>query len=110
MSVKAAMMALFRALDLDLLVCARTYPQQRWQNIAERIMSTLNLALMNVSLCQSALPGEHEAKIKSKKSLTKVRELISRQYEIQTLLRDAMQGVICTSNERFSKMQIKKVC
>ena len=48
-----------------------------------------------------ALPGEHEAKIKSKKSLTEVRELISKQPEIQTLLRDTMQGVICTLNEIF---------
>ena len=39
---------------------------------------------------------------------TEVRKLISRQPEIQTLLRDAMQGVICTLNERFSKMQIKE--
>ena len=62
LSVKVAMISLFRALDLDMLVCVRTCPYQSWQNIAERIMSTLNLALMNVSLCRSELPGEHEAR------------------------------------------------
>ena len=56
---------LLARLDLDMLICARTCPYQSWQNIAERIMSTLNLALMNVSLCRTLLPDGHEAAVHS---------------------------------------------
>ena len=48
-SVQVAAVTLFRALDLDMLVCVWTCPYQSWQKVAERIMSTLNLALQNVS-------------------------------------------------------------
>ena len=44
-SVQVASLSLFCSLDLDMLVCVRTCPYQSWTNVAERIMSTLNLAL-----------------------------------------------------------------
>ena len=48
-SVQVAAVTLLCALDLDMLVCVRIFPyHQSWQNVAER-MSTLNLALQNVS-------------------------------------------------------------
>ena len=53
-SVQVSSLTLFRALDLDMLICVRTCPYQSWTNIAERIMSTLNLALQNVSLLERA--------------------------------------------------------
>ena len=67
-SVKASALTLFRALDLDMLVCVRTCPYQSWQNIAERIMSTLNLALQNVSLARTKMSHACEQKIKNKYS------------------------------------------
>jgi len=45
-SVKVAMiLLLFELPDLDMLVCVCTCPYQSWQNVAERVISTLNLAL-----------------------------------------------------------------
>ena len=44
-AVKVASLCLFQALDLDMLICVRTCPYQLWQNLAERVISTLNLAL-----------------------------------------------------------------
>ena len=64
-SVQVALICLFMTLDLDMLVCARTCPYQSWQNMGERVMSTLNLALMNVSLSRSALSEEYEKLLKS---------------------------------------------
>ena len=55
-SVQVAAVTLFRALDLDMLVYVRTCPYQSWQNVAERIMSTLNLAFQNVSLARTSMP------------------------------------------------------
>lgn len=54
-SVQVASVALFRAQDLDMLICVQTCPYQSWTNVAERIMSTLNLPLQNVSLAYSSM-------------------------------------------------------
>ena len=43
LSVQVAHICLFSALHLDFLVCIRTCPYQSWQNMAEKVMSTLNL-------------------------------------------------------------------
>ncbi len=40
-SVKISLLALFRGLNLDMLVAGRTCPYQSWTNLVERIMSTL---------------------------------------------------------------------
>ena len=62
--VKVSALTLFRALDLDMLVCVRTCPYQSWQNIAERIMSTLNLAPQKMSLARAKMSHACEEKIK----------------------------------------------
>lgn len=71
-SVQVALICLFRSLDLAMLVCARTCPYQSWQNIAARIMSILNLGLMNVSWYGKELPPELEPLLRNKKTLTEV--------------------------------------
>ena len=107
-SVKVAMLVLFQALDLDMLVCVRTFPYRNCQNIAERMMSTLNLALMNVSLARLPLTDEGiEKLVYSKKTLTELRDLFSQKPEIHTLFCDAMQAPLCTVASRLSQMEIK---
>ena len=64
-SVKISLLCLFIELDLDMLIAVRTCPYQSWQNIAERIMSTLNLGLQNVALCRKAMPEEFEKMVAS---------------------------------------------
>ena len=66
-SVQVASLSLFCSLDLDMLVCVRTCPYQSWTNVAARIMSTLNLALQNVSLARSNMSQRAEAVLKKKK-------------------------------------------
>ena len=68
-SVKVSNVCLFKALDLDMLVYVQTCPYQSWQNITERVMSTLNLALQNVSLSRSSMPSEFEALVCDKNNL-----------------------------------------
>ena len=69
--------ALFISLDLDMLVVARTCPYQSWQNIAERIMSTLNLALMNISLVRKELPPALQPLIRGRKTMADIRKVIA---------------------------------
>ena len=90
-----------------MLVCARTCPYQSWQNIAVRIMSTLNLGLMNVSWCGKELPSELEPLLRNKKTLTEVCDVIEQNPSVGEALVYAMQGVIATLSSRFMSMEIK---
>jgi hypothetical protein len=107
-SVQVALLCLFISLNLDMLVVGRTCPYQSWQNIAERIMSTLNLALMNVSLARKALPPALEPLIRSKKTMADVHQLITTNLLVGESLQDAMQPVLCTLSKRLSSMEIKE--
>ena len=46
-SVKCSLIAVFKELDLDMLIAARCAPGQSWTNPAERMMSILNIGLQN---------------------------------------------------------------
>ena len=63
LSVKVALIAMFLNLNLDMLTAIRSCPYQSWTNMAERVMSTLNLALQNVSLARTEMDPELEAKV-----------------------------------------------
>ena len=82
LSVKVALICPFKALDLNCLVCVRTCPNQSWQNMAERVMSTLNLALQNVSLCRKEMSLENEALIRNKTTMKEVRETMHNHSEL----------------------------
>ena len=49
-SVQANLIVTFVILDLDFLFAMRTCPTQSWTNLAERVMSILNIALQNTPL------------------------------------------------------------
>ena len=93
-SVKIANLCLFRALDLDMLICIRTCPYQSWQNIAERVMATLNFALQNVSLARSSMPPEFESLVRNKNTLSDIRTEIDKSPELGEALCDAMSSPI----------------
>ena len=63
-SVQLSYIMLFIALDLDMLIAARTAPMQSYCNPAERVMATLNLALQNIALERKETSPEMEWKIK----------------------------------------------
>ena len=49
-SVQLSLVALLLNLNFDILVAMRTCPTQSWTNVAERVMSILNIALQNIAL------------------------------------------------------------
>ena len=107
-SVKIASVALFMALDLDMLVCVRTCPYQSWQNIAERVMSTLNLALQNVSLQRSAMIPEYERAVKNKNTLSDLRKMINSDSDLRGAIEDSMAAPTTLIGQRFQSMKIKE--
>ena len=69
-SVKISMIALFLKLNLDMLVCMQMCPYQSWRKPAERVMSTLNVALQNVPLMSDKIDDEMEWAIKFMNNLS----------------------------------------
>ena len=65
-----------------MLVCVRTCPYQSWQNLAERVTSTLTLALQNVSLARSKMADEFERLISSLNTLIDVHGAIDKRPDL----------------------------
>ena len=107
-SVQISLLCVFLQLDLDMLVAVRTCPYQSWQNIAERIMSTLNLCLQNVALCQKAMPEEFEKMISNKLTLGDICKVIARNPTLVPELLDSMAQPITHFSRRFMSMKIKE--
>ena len=63
MSVKLALIALFRKLNLDFLVSLRTAPSNSWANPVERIMSIVNIGLQGIGIMRSKMSDEFEKSI-----------------------------------------------
>ena len=106
-SVQVACIALFQALDLDMLVCVRTCPYQSWTNVAERVMSTLNLGLQNVSLARSSMTHCLEQLLKNKSTLSEVREVIEKNPDLASSLQDSMSAPLIALSRRFQAMKVK---
>ena len=106
-SVKVSSLTLFCALDLDKLICVRTCPYQSWQNVAECIMSTLNLALQHVSLAHTKMPDCFEQLVKGKSTLSEFRGAIKAYPELGDALRDSMSNLMITVGQRFQAMKVK---
>ncbi len=60
LSVKIALIALFRELNLDLLIALRTAPSNSWANPVERIMSIVNIGLQGVGVMRRKMSEEFE--------------------------------------------------
>jgi len=82
-SVKLSLIALFQALDLDMLISACTCPYQSWTNLPERVMSTLNLALQHKALVRKPMEAKFEDMISPLQMCTKFyRKVFRRPYKI----------------------------
>ena len=108
LSVKVAMIVLFRSLDLDMLIAIRTCPYQSWSNLAERVMSTLNLALQIFSLARAAMDQELEEMIRNKSTLTNLRATIDKSPALAVAMRDSMSPVIARLAQRFPQLKLKE--
>ena len=107
LSVQVALICLFSDLQLDFLVCVRTCPYQSWQNLAERVMSTLNLALQNVSLCRKEMSASNEQLIRNKSTIKDVREVISHNEGLKEELRDSIQAPMIAISARIKALTLK---
>ena len=91
-SVQVSLICLFILLDLDMLVAARNAPGQSWVNLAERVMSILNLALQNCALSRERMEPNLERKMNNKKNIEEVRQAAKTTEGLKESLVDSMQS------------------
>ena len=104
-SVKIASVVVFVALDLYMYVACRTAPCQSFRNPAERVMSTLNLALQNVSLQREAVPDESvEQRIGNLSTLKKLRAAAAKNDAFKHAVQQTTQNVLKKLECRFERL------
>ena len=59
-SLQVSLFTLFLTLDLDFLCATRTAPSHSWRNLAEQVMSTLNLGLQCIGLIREKASSNFE--------------------------------------------------
>lgn len=107
-SVQASLLALFIDLDLDFLCAMRTCPTQSWTNLAERVMSILNIALQHCALEREKLSGQLEDIVKKCNNMNKLREEAEENPELKKAFTTSMQSVISLVEGRFESMKLKE--
>ena len=91
-----------------MLIAVRTCPYQSWQNVAERIMSMLNLALQNVALSRTSMTHQFEQLVKNSNSLSAIREVIKKHPDVYPALQDSMSTPLINVGTRFMGMKVKE--
>lgn len=104
-SVQLCLVAMFVALDLDLLVAARTAPNQSYANPAERVMATLNLALQNAALARDSMSDGMECRLRSLSTLSAIRGTANKYPGLKDELTASVKPVLDCLQERFSRLK-----
>jgi hypothetical protein len=108
-SVKVAAILVFVALDLDMYCAVRTAPHGSWANPAERIMSTLNLALQNVALSRDQMADPaFEKTMKGKSTMAAIRATAVEDPDFGAAVKESVKPVIRVLAERFSRLEYKE--
>lgn len=76
--VKLSLAAVFRALDLDILIAGHTAPGHSWANPVERIMSVLNLAFQKTALSREECSADVEQILRSCDGMKDIRNKANR--------------------------------
>ena len=107
-SVQVSLLCVFLERNLDMLIAVRTCPYQSWQNIAERIMSTLNLGLQNVALARKEMPEEFEKLIANKSTLDAIRDVVTQNPNLKPQLLESVSQPITLLRKQFMALKIKE--
>ena len=104
-SVQVSLITIFRYLNLDYLVAARTAPMQSFRNPVKRCMALLNLGLQGVGIMRECLPRDDwERRLASCNSMSDIRTLFAEKPQLHGPITDSLSGafqVICGVLERL---------
>ena len=106
-AVKLSLIVLFKLLDLDILIAARTAPGHSWANPAERIMSLLNLAYQNIAVHRSEMNSHYEQCLKSCGSMSDIRKKAAKERGLEDAWLTALEGMVQQLNDRTERVELK---
>ena len=102
-AVKCASIALFKELDLDLLVPARCAPGNSWVNPPERVMRILNLGLQNCALERNP----DDDLFSRANSMSQIRDLVFKSPELKQKWVSSIEPVQALIEGRFRRLSLK---
>jgi hypothetical protein len=107
-SVQIALICLFLIGDFDLLVAARTAPQQSWMNPAERIMSILNLGLQGVAIVRESMSNEMESLFNKYDKLEDIRQAAKKNSQLEVELTNSIEAIQELLNNRTERLVLNE--
>lgn len=107
LTVQISLISLFRSLDLDMLVAARTAPENSYRNPVERIMSVINLGLQSIGIMRQKMSDENEKLICNGNSMEEVRKAAAKNPGLKGAFADSMQPATCLLTEVTSRLKLK---
>ena len=107
LSVQLALIALFRRLNLDMLIAARTDPGHSFVNLVERIMSLLNIALYGVALERSKMSEQFESVLRRCNSMSEIRNTAASNPGMEEKLCKILAEPARVVSDRFSQLCLK---
>src|ERR1043165_1839203 len=106
--VQMALIAIFLALDLDILIALRTPPGHSWKNPVERIMSTLNLCLQCIGLMRNKMDEDFETIINNCNSMDNIRNESKTYPSIIDKLHTSLQPTIGLMEDIIKRLELKE--
>ena len=107
-SVKLALIALFRKLNLDYLCAVRTAPYHSYRNPVERIMSILNLGLQAIALARKSMPEEMEVEATKCNSMQALRSVAGRKVGFKEAMLDSISSVKAVLTDIAKRLELKE--
>ncbi len=107
-SVKVALIALYRKLDLDYLCAVRTVPHHSYRNPVKRIMSIVNIALQAIALARRVMSSEMEAEAEKCNSMKALRAVAERDPAFRDAALDSIAPVKIVLSDIAKRLELKE--
>ena len=107
LSVQVALIALFRILDLDMLVAARTAPHNSYRNPVERIMSLLNIGLQSVGLMREKMPDDMESAMSQASNMEEIRKVAQSIPDFREHFSRSLKPALQVLSSVLGRLQLK---
>ena len=104
--VQVSLICLFKLLQLDYLVAARTAPMQSYRNLVESCMSLLNLSLQSLGLMREKMPDDEEKAFSSANSLAATKSLALSRPHFKDAYSQSLQPCITQLNDIFGRLKL----
>ena len=107
-SVKVALIALYKKLDLDYLCAVRTAPYHSYKYPVERIMSIVNIGLQAIALARRTMAPEMEAEAEKCNSMKALRAVAERDRAFRDAALDSIAPVKLVLIDIARRLELKE--